>query len=197
MSKLAAYIVLLCCGAQMNLSMGDPLSARCEAVEGAPTCVCKMPSGVIDLTKIASYEGTPRYVLAMTCGLHCIKVQSICFLYNRFTGIRDSLNYSYDYNPCVPFSTTFCSNVHVSLYKGWCYLFFFNAFSLLKGCQRNTSNVEMFSIADYGTEQMRTDENGNVFLHYVGHTSDSEKPRYTSLFPWFIQLISSHTVEKQ
>lgn len=35
---------------------------KCEAVEGAPSCVCKTPDGVIDLTKIASYDGTPRYV---------------------------------------------------------------------------------------------------------------------------------------
>lgn len=34
---------------------------KCEAVGGAPSCVCRMPDGVIDLTKLAFYNSTARY----------------------------------------------------------------------------------------------------------------------------------------
>ncbi len=37
-------------------------SDKCQPVDDAPSCVCRTPNGVIDLTKIASYKGTPRYL---------------------------------------------------------------------------------------------------------------------------------------
>lgn len=36
-------------------------STRCKAINGAPKCVCKHPDGIIDLTKIANFDGMPRY----------------------------------------------------------------------------------------------------------------------------------------
>jgi hypothetical protein len=41
-------------------SVGDPGGIKCEGVEGAPSCVCKTSNGTIDLTKIVSFNGTPR-----------------------------------------------------------------------------------------------------------------------------------------
>ena len=57
MSVCVLFMVLLCL---CPLSSGQPNGTKCEGVEGAPTCVCKTPHGVIDLTKIASFDGTPR-----------------------------------------------------------------------------------------------------------------------------------------
>ena len=65
MSKCGALVlVLLLCSLYAGVSpaVGDPDGTRCEPVEGAPSCVCKTPTGgVIDLTKIANFDGTPRY----------------------------------------------------------------------------------------------------------------------------------------
>ena len=36
--------------------------SQCSPVSGKPGCVCQHPDGIIDLTKIASNDGTPRYI---------------------------------------------------------------------------------------------------------------------------------------
>ena len=33
---------------------------KCDAVPGAPDCTCKNSNGVIDLTKVANFNGIPR-----------------------------------------------------------------------------------------------------------------------------------------
>ena len=53
---LLLVLLCLCAG-----STGDPGGFKCEEVVRAPTCVCRTPQGIIDLTKIASFNGTPRY----------------------------------------------------------------------------------------------------------------------------------------
>ena len=41
------------------LSAGQT-GTRCTPVPDRPSCVCNSPDGIIDLTKIASSDGTPR-----------------------------------------------------------------------------------------------------------------------------------------
>ena len=36
--------------------------SQCQPVSGQPGCVCHHPDGIIDLTKIANTNGTPRCV---------------------------------------------------------------------------------------------------------------------------------------
>ena len=38
----------------------EPVYVKCKPVPGAKSCVCEHPDGIIDLTKIANSDGTPR-----------------------------------------------------------------------------------------------------------------------------------------
>lgn len=61
MSRLALSLFLVGWYAVVPPSAGNPTGTKCEAVEGAPSCVCKSPKGVVNLTKVANFDGTPRY----------------------------------------------------------------------------------------------------------------------------------------
>lgn len=62
MKNALSFVILLYLYAKVYLSTpaGAPSGTRCQQVRGAPSCVCTSPSGLIDLTKVASYNGTPR-----------------------------------------------------------------------------------------------------------------------------------------
>ena len=106
MSKFSLSLFLLCWCAVVSPSAGDPTGTKCEAVEGAPSCVCRSPRGVIDLTKIASFDGTPRYLTGQWLYSPHTKLQ----MFVRFTGLKDPNGFSYDYNPCASFKGSYeCS----------------------------------------------------------------------------------------
>ena len=47
----------------------------------------------------------------------------VLVILSRFTGMKDPNDYSYSYNPCVPFKGTYdCNTVHVSWQLTQCYL---------------------------------------------------------------------------
>lgn len=62
MLRLTSALVLLCWYANVCPSVGNPVGTRCTMKGGTPTCVCKTPNGTIDLTKIANFDGSRRYV---------------------------------------------------------------------------------------------------------------------------------------
>ena len=60
MSKSIFLLLVLSFCSEVHLSYSGPTGTRCEPVEGAPNCTCKTSQGVIDLTKIASFNGSAR-----------------------------------------------------------------------------------------------------------------------------------------
>ena len=85
---------------------------RCEQIEGvSSSCVCQTPvSGkVVNITGLASYDGTPRLVSSCSAAVP----SDVCF-FPRFTGLVEDVVYKiYDYNPCIGFSEGDCADVHV------------------------------------------------------------------------------------
>ena len=94
-----------------------------------------------------------------------------CILCFRFSGIPGPTGYSlFDYNPCAPFtSSVYCTNVQVSLEVAMG----INQKCKWQGCQRFANSNGSYAIADFGSEQMMMQENGDVFLHYLGGNGGS------------------------
>jgi hypothetical protein len=61
-SRISLVALLLCQESLVLLCAAVPTGTRCPPVKGreAETCVCQTDMGVIDLTPIASTDGTPR-----------------------------------------------------------------------------------------------------------------------------------------
>lgn len=41
-------------------------------------------------------------------------------------------------------------------------------FNSIQVCQREPDNGNYYGIGDSGSEEMKADDNGNVFVHYIG-----------------------------
>ena len=62
MFRSAVALVLLCVSGEVcpSSALLNPTDTKCDAVPGAPDCTCKNSNGVIDLTKVANFNGIPR-----------------------------------------------------------------------------------------------------------------------------------------
>lgn len=61
MPKFFIALVCLHCCCFLDLVAAVPTGTKCSAEVGSPTCVCETPDGVVDLTGLASTDGSPRY----------------------------------------------------------------------------------------------------------------------------------------
>ena len=61
-SSISLIVLFLCQESLVLFCTAVPTGARCPPVKGreAETCVCQTDTGIIDLTPIASTDGTPR-----------------------------------------------------------------------------------------------------------------------------------------
>ena len=63
-ASLLAAAALLLCARLVHCQVDPPPGTLCDAVDGKPSCVCAHPDGTLDLTSIASSDGTARSVCA-------------------------------------------------------------------------------------------------------------------------------------
>ena len=108
----------------------------------------------------------------------------VCYYdYPRFTGIKDiKEGYSYDYNPCTPFSEgtqNACQNVFVSVCHDVENSIHFLTF--LQVCQTLAAKQLIYTVAD-GNEQIYFEPSSGKY--YVQYTGPPDQKRYVCGIQW-------------